>query len=361
MNSIGTVFRITIFGSSHGPGVGCVVDGCPPGVVISVEGIQAEVDLRKPSAHIGTARAEADRVQVQSGIMNNTTTGAPINLYVENLDKDSSKYEKFRRTPRPGHADLPAMVKYGEAHDLRGGGQFSGRMTVPIVAAGAIAKALLRGRGVEVGAYTQAIGEVVDMQEYQVPDVQKIAKHNPVRAMTPEMSSRMEREILDAKKEDDSVGGVVRCLVSGLPMGVGEPFFDTLDGELAKMMFAVPAVKALEFGAGFRAARMRGSEHNDPFQMVDGSIRATTNHAGGVLGGISTGMPLDFKVAFKPTASIARAQRTVDLKTREEVMVKIEGRHDPCIVPRAVVVVEAAAALVLVDLMIRGGYIARQC
>jgi chorismate synthase len=359
LNTIGTAFRITIFGSSHGPGVGCVVDGCPSGVVILPEGIQAEVDLRKPSAHIGTARAEEDRVLVQSGILDGVTTGAPIQLYVQNLDKDSSKYDKFRRTPRPGHADLPAMAKYGDAHDLRGGGQFSGRMTVPIVAAGAIAKALLEPKGVEIGAYAQIIGGASDPGEYQVSEIRRRSRDNPVRAMTAELESRMEREILDAKKEDDSVGGVVRCLVAGLPMGVGEPFFDTLDGELAKMMFAIPAVKGVEFGAGFRAAGMRGSEHNDPFQMVDGAIRAASNHAGGVLGGISTGMPLDFKVAFKPTASIARPQRTVDLGTREEVMVKIEGRHDPCIVPRAVVVVEAATALVLADLMIRGGYIAR--
>lgn len=360
MNSIGTAFRITIFGTSHGPGVGCVVDGCPPGVVISPEGMQREVDLRKPSAHIGTARAEEDRVQVQSGIVDGVTTGAPIQLYVRNLDKDSSKYERFRRTPRPGHADLPAMAKYGAAHDLRGGGQFSGRMTVPIVAAGAIAKALLAERGIVIAAYTQSIGGVEDPAEYHAEEVARSSKSNPVRAMGEDLAARMEREILDAKKEEDSVGGAVRCLASGLPMGVGEPFFDTLDGELAKMLFAIPAVKGVEFGAGFRAARMRGSEHNDPYQMVDGAIRASTNNAGGVLGGISTGMPVDFRVAFKPTASIARAQRTVDLERQEEVMVKIEGRHDPCIVPRAVVVVEAAAALVLADLMIRGGYIARQ-
>jgi chorismate synthase len=351
MNTYGTSLRMTIFGSSHGPGVGCVLDGLPAGVEVSQEAVQREVDRRRPSAGIGTPRAEEDRVQLQSGVHEGRSTGSPIQMYIENKDRDSSKYAAFRRTPRPGHADYPALVKYGEGHDLRGGGQFSGRMTAPLVAGGAVAKSLLATKGVRFAAYSRAIGKVTDDEDRGLQDV--------TRAATPQLDAQMREEILSAKEAEDSVGGVVRCLVDGLPVGVGEPFFDTLDGELAKMVFSIPAVKGVEFGSGFRAAELRGSENNDRYRFEDGEVRTATNHAGGVLGGMSNGMPLDLRVAFKPTASIPRAQRTVDLGTGKEAILKIEGRHDPCIVPRAVVVVEAVAALTVADLMMRGGYIAR--
>jgi len=359
VNSIGTALKLTLSGSSHGPGVGCVLDGCPAGLMISQEMIQKEMDLRRPSKGIGTARTEEDRVQVQSGIVNDLTTSGPIQLFIANLNTDSSKYERFRTVPRPGHADYPAQIKYGEAHDIRGGGQFSGRMTAPIVAAGAIAKALLDTKGIKLAAYSQAIGSVVDPDEHPFPEVQQNPRKFSVRAASSKMATLMEKEILKAKAENDSVGGVVRCLCIGLPVGVGEPFFDALDGELAKMLFAIPAVKGVEFGAGFRAAAMRGSQHNDPFQVSEGKVVTTTNNAGGVLGGMSDGMPLDFKVAFKPTASISQEQKSVDLSKMENATLRIEGRHDPCIVPRAVVVVEAASALVIADLCMRGGFIAR--
>ena len=358
MNSIGVVVRLTLFGSSHGPGVGAVLDGIPGGIKISEEGIQQELDLRRPSPGIGTERAEEDRVQVLAGLVNGMTTGGPMQFYIANQDKDSSKYLKFKTTPRPGHADYPALVKYGEGHDIRGGGQFSGRMTAPIVAAGAVAKTLLRRNGIEIAAYSNRIGRVEDEAEHPLPELLE-ARKNPVRSASSEAAALMEREILEAKEQQDSVGGVVRCLVFDLPVGVGEPFFDTLEGELSKMIFAIPGVKGIEFGSGFSAARSRGSQNNDPFEIQGDRVVTSTNHAGGVLGGLSNGMPLDLKVAFKPTASIGLEQESVDLEARRSARLKIEGRHDPCIVPRAVVVVEAAVALVLADLCMRGGYIAR--
>jgi chorismate synthase len=359
MNSIGVALRLTLFGSSHGPGVGCVLDGVPPGLNVSREAIQSVVDLRRPAKNIGTARAEEDRVQVQSGIVDGVTSGGPIQLFIANRDTDSAKYERFRTVPRPGHADYPAMVKYGESHDIRGGGQFSGRMTAPIVAAGAVAMTMLEKRGIQVAAYSQRIGEVFDEEDREFQFIRSAPWKYSTRAATPKVAALMEKEILKARSEGDSVGGVVRCLAVGLPVGVGEPFFDSLDCELAKMMLAIPGVKGVEFGAGFRSAAMRGSEHNDPFQMLDGKVVTVTNNAGGILGGLSDGMPLDVKVAFKPTASISKEQQSVDLVKKENATLVIEGRHDPCIVPRAVVVVEAAAALVLADLCVRGGFIAR--
>jgi len=358
VNTIGTRLRLTIFGSSHGPGIGCVLDGVPAGIEVEGDDIQRELDLRRPSGALGTPRAEEDRIEVLAGVKDGRSTGAPIVLFIANRDTDSSKYEKFKTVPRPGHADLTALRKYGESHDMRGGGQFSGRMTAPIVAAGAIAKDLLRTINVQTSAYTQMLGKVEDEGEHTFKEVRRQARDNPVRAADPAIALDMIHEIMEAKEDGDSVGGVVRCLTLGLPIGVGEPFFDSLEGELAKMLFAIPGVKGIEFGAGFRASSMRGSEHNDSFTVKDGEIETITNHAGGVLGGLSNGMPLDIRVAFKPTASISLEQKSIDLERMEDTTIKVEGRHDPCIVPRAVVVVEAATALVLADLCLRGGFIA---
>jgi chorismate synthase len=358
MNTIGTCFRITLFGSSHGPGIGCILDGVPADVSIPLELLQRELDRRKPSPGIGTSRKEEDAVELLSGVQEERTTGAPITIFIRNRDADSAKYKKFRRIPRPGHADFTAMRKYGESHDLRGGGQFSGRMTAPLVVAGTIAKLILHSIGVDIAAYAQSIGKVADAEEHSFEDIKRISRLNPARAASQETADLMIEEILDVKRRGDSVGGVVRCLCINLPIGVGEPFFDSLESEISKMIFSIPGVKGVEFGAGFRAASMRGSEHNDPFVVVDGTIKTITNNAGGVLGGLSTGMPLDFRVAFKPTASISKEQRSVDLESMEDTTLKVEGRHDPCIVPRAVVVVEASAAIVLADLCIRGGFIA---
>jgi chorismate synthase len=228
-----------------------------------------------------------------------------------------------------------------------------------LVAAGTVARSLLGTKGIRIAAYSQTIGRISDDKEHDFSEVDENRFKYSTRAANSHVAALMEKEILAARRENDSVGGIVRCLVDGLPVGVGEPFFDTLDGELAKMILAIPAVKGVEFGAGFRSAKMRGSEHNDPFKMTNGEVTTETNHAGGILGGLSSGMPIDFRVAFKPTASISREQRTVDLSKKEDATVIVQGRHDPCIVPRAVVVVEAAAALVIADLSLRGGFFAR--
>jgi chorismate synthase len=324
---------------------------------VDLNKVQEEMGLRRPAPGIGTPRQEEDLVEVLSGLKDGKSTGGPLTMFIRNRDRDSDKYKEFRSKPRPGHADQTAVSKYGECHDIRGGGQFSGRMTAALVAGGAVAKQLLAEHGVVVAAYTESIGRVVDVRRHSMQEILSCARTNDLRAAQEDVVEEMRQEIISARMEGDSVGGVVRCVIDGVPVGLGEPFFDTVEGELAKMVFSIPAVKGIEFGAGFRAAGMRGSEHNDPFIVVQGRLRTAKNDAGGVLGGISNGMPIEFRVAIKPTASIAREQRTVDLARMEETSITIEGRHDPCIAPRAVAVVEAAAALVMADLSIRGGFI----
>jgi chorismate synthase len=357
LNTIGTALKMTIFGSSHGEGLGCVLDGLPPGLPVDSAMIQREMDLRRPADGIGTPRKEEDMVQILSGVKDGKATGGAITLFIKNKDRDSEKYKDFRHKPRPGHADFTAVSKYGDCHDIRGGGQFSGRMTAALVAAGTLARTLLFENGIVIGGYTESVGNVIDVAPRTLREAMTVGRGNDVRAAAEDVAMMMRQEILAAVADGDSVGGVVRCMVEGVPVGIGEPFFDTMEGELAKMLFAIPAVKGVEFGAGFRSATMRGSEHNDPFILVNGRLSTAKNDSGGVLGGISTGMPVVFRVAFKPTASIAKTQRTVDLRQMKEDDIKVEGRHDPCIVPRAVAVVEAAAALVIADLCIRGGFI----
>ena len=276
-----------------------------------------------------------------------------------NEDVRRGPYDRLRDTPRPGHADYPARVRYGPAADLSGGGIFSGRMTVGLVIAGSIAREMLARRSVDVVGFTRSIGEV-DAEvspDWDVATIRARASANEVGAPDPVAAQRMEAAISAARREGDSLGGVVEVRVEGLPVGLGEPFFDSVESAIAHAAFSVPAVKGIEFGAGFRAARMRGSEHNDPFAWVDGRVRTVTNHAGGVLGGLATGMPVVFRAVVKPTSSIARPQRTVDLAKKTSATLAVTGRHDPCIVPRAVVVLESVTAMALVDLALRGGYL----
>lgn len=356
MNEFGKCFRIGIFGSSHGPCVGAKVEGCPPGSRISEAAIQIELDRRSPGkGPITTQRKERDRLEILSGIRNGKATGGPIVGLVRNVDKDSSAYDVFLRVPRPGHADYPAMVKYAGHHDHRGGGQFSGRMTAGLVIGGAVARQVLEKKGVSFLAQTVQIGEVTLKKEVPFSIAEKIVRANPVGCADRDTAELMKEEIVRAHEGKDSVGGVVRCTVLGLPVGVGEPFFWSVESALSAMMFSIPGVKGVEFGSGFRCASMRGSEHNDPFAFRGGRIVTKTNNAGGVLGGLTNGMPVDFKVAFKPTSSIARPQMSVDVGSKKPVQLEIKGRHDPCIVPRAVPVVENSAAAVVLDLMIQGG------
>ena len=357
MNSIGTLFRITLFGSSHGPCIGCVIDGIPPGTIIDELAMASDLQLRKPITGIGTPRKEDDMVEILSGAGGGRASGNPLTIVIRNANTDSSAYEKFRDVPRPGHADFTALSKYGEDVDIRGGGQFSGRMTAPIVAAGTIAKEILKSIGIRTGAYSQAIGKICDEGERALDDILQIRSANPARAADAILGSRMEEEILAVASEGDSVGGIIKCVCENLPIGVGEPFFDTLEGEISKMIFSIPGVKGVEFGSGFAAALMRGSVHNDTFDVYENGIVTLTNNAGGILGGISNGMPLEMRVCIKPTASIGKTQYSVSMPEMKRVELKIGGRHDPCIVPRAVPVVEAAVAITVADLCMRGDFI----
>ena len=359
-NSLGKAFTATCFGESHGPGVGATIDGCPAGLPLTIDDVQQALDLRIPrEIEVVSTRREPDVVEIFSGVFQNRTTGAPITLNIRNKDTKSSDYDQLKDVVRPGHADYPAKVKFGGFSDYRGGGRLSGRMTAVFVAAGAVARKLLFHYGVEVLAYAREIGGVRLENSPSPDDARNVTYQNSMRCPDPVASEKMREVVLNAKADGDSVGGVVECTALNIPVGVGEPLFDALDSELAKILFGIPAVKGVEFGAGFKSSRLRGSENNDQYEIKEGKILTLTNNSGGVLGGMSTGMPLLVRVAFKPPSSIAKAQKTVDLSRMEEASLAVKGRHDPCVVPKAVPVVQAMVAIGLVDLMIRGGMIAR--
>lgn len=346
-SSFGTVLKVSMFGQSHSRGIGAVVDGLPSGEAIDMERVKAFMRRRAPgnAAH-STARREPDEPVVYSGLVDGRTCGAPLMALIENADQRSGDYDALRDTPRPGHADYTARVKYGDSADLSGGGHFSGRLTAPICFAGAAALQVLERRGVAVRA---RIFEIAGIRDAEGDLAGVTDKEFPV---IDDRAGVMMREAIErARLDGDSVGGVVECAVDGVPKGVGEPMLDGVESVLSRLMFAIPAVRGVEFGAGFTAARMRGSAHNDAFVLEDGQIRTATDHHAGILGGITTGMPIVFRVAFKPTASIAKPQRTVNLAENREVTIQVGGRHDPCVVPRAVPVVEAMAALGILDLM----------
>lgn len=358
-NSLGKLFTITSFGESHGRCIGVIIDGCPAGLAVSREDIQMEVDKRKPgAAAAATTRSEEDEVEALSGIFNGTTTGAPVCLLIWNRDVDSSEYERTRFLPRPGHADYTAFMKYGGFNDFRGGGRFSGRITAAYAMCGAVAKKLLNRVGVEVLAHTVAIGGI-KARRVAVEKIRANVDNNPVRCADPAAAEEMVRTIDKAREEGDSVGGIIEGIALNVPVGLGEPVFDTMEGDLAKALFAIPAVKGVEFGSGFSAAAKRGSENNDPFIISNNKAATTTNNSGGILGGISNGMPIVVKVAVKPTSSIAKKQETIDMPKMESAGLTIKGRHDACIVPRAAVVVEAMIAVTLCDFAMRTGLIPR--
>ena len=358
MNTLGTVYRVCIFGSSHGPFIGASAQGCPPGEKISETAIQIELDRRAPGkSPVATPRRERDRIDIVSGLLDGKTTGGPIVGMVANKDRDSSAYDAFKRVPRPGHADFPASVKYGGHHDHRGGGQFSGRMTAGLVFAGAVARQVLERHKMRFLAQTVQIGDVKLDKEVPFSAAEKLVRANAVGCADRSTAERMKEAIVSAHEDKDSIGGVVKCTVLGAPVGVGEPFFGSIESMMSAMMFSIPGVKGVEFGSGFASAAMRGSESNDPFIIRRGKIITKTNNAGGILGGISNGMPIEFHVAFKPTSSIAKPQMSVDMIDRKPVELVVQGRHDPCIVPRAVPVVENSAAAVMLDAMLQGGFI----
>lgn len=353
MYTLGKKLKFTLFGKSHGPCVGGILEGVPKNVPVDLGRMAEELALRKPSKGIGTDRVESDLPVIIGGIQNGKTDGNCIILEIMNGNVDDSKYLPFMETPRPGHADLPALLDLPK-FDICGGGQFSGRLTAPIVAAGSIAKEILESKGIRIGAFCRSIGTVIDEDERDIEDAQR-SRVLPTRACSKELDERMSECIMAARKEADSVGGVVECIVTGLPIGFGGIWFESVDAELAGAMFGIPACKGVEFGKGFELTKMRGSDSNDAYRFDStGRIVTETNNMGGIVGGMSDGAPMVFKVAFKPTPSIGKLQKTVNLKTGDNAELKIEGRHDPCIAPRAVAVVEAVAALVIADQMERG-------
>lgn len=358
-NSIGVLFNVTSFGESHGKCVGVVIDGCPAGLPLTVADIQKDVDRRRAGeGAASTTRREKDRVEILAGVSDGFTTGAPVCLMVANEDVRVADYENIRFKPRPGHADYTAHMKYGRFHDWRGGGRFSGRITATFVMAGAVARKLLGIIGVEIIAHTVEIGGIAAAPaEFDI--IKKRAGADPLYCADPAASKKMAGLIASTGQEGDSLGGIVEGIALNVPVGLGEPVFDNLDGDLAKAMLAIPAVKGVEFGAGFAAARKKGSENNDPFMIRDGKVVTATNNAGGILGGISSGMPVVVRVAVKPVSSVAREQETVDIRKMESASLKIGGRHDVCIVPRAVPVVEAMMAVTLCDFAMRAGLIPR--
>jgi chorismate synthase len=362
MNTFGRLFRVTTFGESHGPAVGAVVDGCPSNLELSESDIQSELDRRRPGqGDMTTPRDEADRVKILSGVFEGRTIGSPICMIVENKDADPTKYREFIDLPRPGHADLTYLLKYGH-RDWRGGGRASARETIGRVASGAIAAKILGKHCVCAIAYAKQIGSVKSEEslDMSMTGVRDLIDSNSVRALDVEAALAMEDEIRRAKAQGDSVGGVIECVIPNPPYGLGEPVFGKITSELSRAFSSIPAVKGVEFGAGFEAALMHASQFNDEMMMEGNRVKTKTNNAGGTLGGITYGMPIVAKIAFKPTPSISKAQKTVNLKSGRQASIKITGRHDPCVIPRAVPVVEAMANLVLIDHMLLSGLIPRR-
>jgi len=346
-NSIGRIFTVSTFGESHGPAIGAVVDGCPPGIELTREQIQKELDRRRPGqSEVTTPRNEQDYVEILSGVLEGKTTGTPIGLLIRNQDVDSRAYAELKGIFRPGHADFGYFAKFG-IYDHRGGGRASGRETAARVAAGAIARRVLDRFGVWVFAGTIAVGKV-RAEKFLPEEIER----NPVRCPDPEKAADMVALIKKLKDEGDSIGGIVEVRAMGVPAGLGEPVFAKLSAELGAALLSIGAVKGLEFGDGFQVAQRKGSENFDPFLMEGGKIRTRFNRAGGILGGISTGDPLIIRLAIKPTSSIAQEQETIDLKG-ESRKFQIKGRHDPCICPRIVPVAEAMTAIVLADHLLR--------
>lgn len=343
---LGKNFQISTFGESHGPALGVIIDGCPAGIKLTSEDIQKDLDKRKPgTSEFTTARKEGDKVEILSGVLGGMTTGTPISLLVRNKDQRSTDYSHLENIYRPGHADFTYDAKYG-FRDIRGGGRSSGRETVTRVAAGTVAKKILDQLGISILTYTKSIGSV--QINYDLFDKDFIQK-NPFSMPNPEAAQKAAELILQAKKDEDSIGGVVECVVSGMPTGIGDPVFERLDAVLAKAVMSIGATKGFEVGSGFKTATMKGSEHNDSWHYDENcQIRKHTNYAGGILGGISDGSDIVLRTAFKPTPSISQTQDTIT-KDGKNTQVAIHGRHDPIIVPRAVIVVESMVAITLVD------------
>ena len=355
-STFGKNLHISVFGGSHTEAIGVVIDGLPAGETIDQDALLRQMARRAPGRDkSSTPRKESDIPRILCGLLDGVTTGAPLCLIIENTNIRSKDYSDLKIHPRPGHADYTAFVRYGGHNDIRGGGHFSGRLTACLVAAGGIARQILQRRGILIGAHALQIGPVFDRRFDPVsisPEEQIRLSETYFALLDPEKESAMRDVIEEARMAQDSIGGIVECAVTGLPAGLGSPMFDGVENVLGAALFGVPAVKGVEFGDGFGVAALHGSENNDPFTYgEDGKVKTLTNHAGGVLGGITTGMPLVFRCAVKPTSSISRAQHTIDLSRGCDDTLSVHGRHDPCIVPRAIPVVEGVAAMALLDMM----------
>lgn len=354
-STYGEHLKLSIFGQSHGPAIGMVLDGIPAGLPVDRAALSAFLSRRAPGQNeYSTPRKEADAPEFLAGLLDDTTCGAPIAAQIRNTNTRSGDYANLKDCPRPGHADYTAQVKYGGHQDAAGGGHFSGRLTAPLCIAGGLCKQWLEARGIRIAAHIASIAGVRD--EPFDPIVPQLDSVSPVfPTLSQERGEAMRQKIAQAKARGDSVGGIVECAVVGLPAGLGDPMFGGMEGRLSQMLYGIPAVKGVEFGAGFAVAEMTGSENNDFFRVENGRIVTKTNHCGGILGGITDGMPLLFRAAFKPTPSISLPQESVCLSAMENKDLEVKGRHDPCIVPRAVPVVEAAAAIVLMDILLGEG------
>ncbi len=354
-SEIGRALKISVFGQSHGRAIGVVIDGLPAGEPVDGEELYAFMSRRRPGAsRLSTQRSEADRPVFLSGLVNGVTAGSPLCAVIENTDTRSGDYAALTDLPRPSHADLTARARYGEAVDMRGSGHFSGRLTAPLCIAGGIAKQLLARRGIFTGAHLLSVENEADDPFPSEPtsELFSAVAAKPIPVVSDGAGDRMARAVERARAEADSVGGVIECAAVGLPAGLGSPMFDGIENRLAAALFGVPAVKGVEFGAGFAAAKMRGSAHNDPYIIENGRIKTTKNDAGGIIGGITTGMPLVVKCAMKPTPSIGLPQKTVSVSKMEPAELEIKGRHDPCVAIRAVPVIEAVTAFTILDILL---------
>ena len=357
-STYGHTLRVGIFGQSHSPAIGCTLEGLPAGIPIDLDVLQRFLARRAPGqSKVTTSRVEADAPEILSGITNGHTNGAPLAAIIRNTNTRSADYRELRAKPRPGHADYPARVKYGNWHDIAGGGHFSGRLTAPLCIAGGIALQALSLMGIEIVAHIATLGtegiadeslNALTLDEAQVAALRTHA----FPSISTDAATRMEQAILDAKAHCDSIGGIIECAAYGMPAGAGDPMFDGIENRIAQIAFGIPAVKGVDFGAGFAAAFLMGSDNNDPYRMEAGTVQPQSNNAGGVLGGITTGAPIIWQMAVKPTPSIGREQQTVDMDRGDDAMLTVRGRHDPCIVPRAVPVAEAACAIALLDALL---------
>lgn len=356
--SFGKNFKVSLFGQSHSEEIGIVIDGISAGYKINKDLIRKNLERRRPGKNkFSTARKEDDDFKIVSGEVEGITCGAPICAIIENKDQKSRDYDNLKGRPRPSHADYPAYVKFKGFNDIRGGGQFSGRMTAPIVIAGSIAEDLLLNRGIKIYSRIKSIGQASDI-DLNLNDIgeEKLCdlKNEDFPVFQNEAREKMQEEILKAKEDGDSIGGIVETFVLNIPKGIGEPFFDSLESVISHAVFSVPGIRGIEFGSGFEAAKMHGSSHNDEYYYENGEVKTRTNNHGGIIGGLSSGMPIIFRTAVKPTSSIAKTQNTISLKDKKNVNLKIIGRHDPSIVPRALVAIEMITALAILDLVMEG-------